>query len=115
MIVEHLIGIEPVALRDLGDHLVGAAVETEIVDVAAAQQRAERAADIAQLESELRGLCPIDYHRGLRLVDLQVVIEEDELSALQCLGGECPGNVIEPFERIGGLDHELDRQAGRTR
>ncbi len=40
IVVEQLVSVEARALLDLRDHLVGAAVEREVVDVAAAQHGA---------------------------------------------------------------------------
>ena len=83
VVVEQLIGVEPVALLHLRDHLVGAAVEAEVIDVAAAQHPGQRAADVAHLQAELRGLVAVDLDGRLRLVDLQIGVEEDEHAALR--------------------------------
>ena len=47
VVVEHLRRIEAVDLLHLRDHLVRAAVDREVVDVAAAERGGERGADVA--------------------------------------------------------------------
>ena len=111
VIVEQLLRIEPEALRHLRDYLVGASAHAEVVDIAAAEQRRKRPANVAHLEAKLCGLVAIDRHVGLRIIELQVAIEEDEHPALHCLLQELLGDVVQTRERIGGDDHELDRQA----
>ena len=86
-------------LLDLRDHLVGAAVEREVVDVAAAQHRAQRGADVAHLEAELRGLVAIDHDRGLRRVDLEIGVEEDEAAGGERLLQELLRHVVQRLER----------------
>ena len=73
--------------------------------------RRERAADVAHLQAELRGLVAIDGDVGLRIVDFQVAIEEDEHAALQRLLQKLLRDVVQPLERLGGDDDELNRQA----
>ena len=114
VIVEDLVDVLPRTLLDLRDHLVGAAVEREVVDVAAAQHRAQRGADVAHLEAELRGLVAIDHDRGLRRVDLEIGVEEDEAAGGERLLQELLRHVVQRLERAGRVDHELDRQAGRA-
>ena len=111
MVVQQLVGVEPVALLHLGDHLVGTPVEAEVVHVAAAQHRGQRAADIAHLQAEQGGLAAIDLHHRLRLVDLQIGVEEHEQSARPRVLQELLRHVIQVRERIGAADDELDRQA----
>ena len=101
-------------LLDLRDHLVGAAVEREIVDVAAAQHRAQRAADVAHLQAELGRLVAVDHDRGLRRVDLEVGVQEDEAAGGECLLQELLRHLVQRLERPGRVDDELDRQAGAS-
>ena len=107
--------IEPVTLLHLGNDLVGTAADAEIIDVAAAQHGGERSADVAHLQAELRRLVAIDGDVGLRIVDLQVAVEEDEHAAVQRLLQELLRHVVQSRERIGGGDHELHRQADAAR
>ena len=81
VVVEQLVRVEAETLLHLRNDLVGAAAHAEIIDVAAAQHGGERAADVAHLQAELRRLVAVDHDVGLRLVDLQVAVEEDELAA----------------------------------
>ena len=48
---------------------------------------------------------------GLRLVDLQVGVHEEEHAARPGLVQHRLGHVVEALEGLGGLDHELHRQA----
>src|SRR5690606_7578 len=73
VVVFELAGVQPRLLRDLGNHAIGAAGEAEIVDVVSAEHRAERAADVAHGEAELRGLVAVDRDLDLRLVEAQIV------------------------------------------
>jgi len=111
VVVEQLLGIEAIALLHLRDHLVGTAVQAEIVDVAAPQQRGEGAADIAHLQAELRRLAALDLDGRLRQVDLEVAVQEDEHAALEGRLQELLRHVVEARERLGRADHELHGQA----
>ena len=118
VIVQQLVGVEARALLDLRDHLVRPAVEAEIVDVAAAQHRRQRRADIAHLEAELRGLVAVDHDRRLRLVDLEVGVHEDEHAARIGFLQEVLRHLVQRTEGAGRVDDELDRQtdgAGQRR
>ena len=81
VVVEHLIGIEAIGLQHLRNHLVGAAGNREVVDVAAAEGCAERTADVLLRETERRDHIAVDDHGRLRLVDLEVGVDEIELAA----------------------------------
>ena len=63
----------------------------------------------------MRGFLTIDGDRHLRLVDLEIGVEEDEIPGLERLSEEFAGDDVELLGRIGGGDHELDRQAVRAR
>ena len=115
MIVEQLVRIEPETLLYLRDDLIGAPAHAEIVDIAAAEHGGERAADVAHLQAELRGLVAVDHDVGLRIVDFQIAIEEDEIAALLRLLQKVLRNLVKPLERLGGADHELNRQADASR
>ncbi len=115
VVVEQLLRVQPVALLHLRDDLVGAPAHAEIVDVAAAQHGGKRAADVAHLEPELRGLVAVDGHVDLRIVELEIAVEKDEHAALQRVLQELLGDVVEALERLGGADDELHRQADAAR
>jgi hypothetical protein len=115
VIVEKLILIEPIALFHLWDDLVGAAVEIEIIGVGAPEHRSERAAHVIHLETELRRFLTIDDDGNLRLVDLEIGVEKDEVSGLERPGEEFASYDVELLGRIRGGDDELDRQAVRAR
>jgi hypothetical protein len=51
----------------------------------------------------------------LRLVDLQVVVEEDEHAALERFLQELLRHVVQALEGIRRADDELDRQADAAR
>src|SRR6185312_7955172 len=105
----------PRGLLDLRDHLIRTAAEAEIIDVAAAERRGERAADIAHLPAELRRLVALDLHRALRLVEAQIGVDEQEIAARLRFLEEILRNGIELLERLRRLDDELDRQAESAR
>jgi len=80
-VVVELIDVQTRGTADLRDHLVGARVDAEIVDVTAAQQAAERRADLRHGESELCGLIALDLDDRLRLIDTQIRVEGRQVVA----------------------------------
>src|SRR5579864_8463723 len=60
VIVEHLGRVEAVDLQDLWDNLVGAALDREVVDVAAAEGRTERAPDALLREADVSDHVPVE-------------------------------------------------------
>ena len=115
VVVEHLIGIQPIGLQHLRYHLVRAAGDREVVDVAAAERGAERAADVLLRQAERRDEIAIDDHGGLRLVDLEVGVDEPELAAVLGLLQHRLRDFVEILRRLGRVDHDLDRRALRAR
>ncbi len=115
VVVLQLAGIEAVLLRDLRNDLVGAAVELEKVDVTAAEHGRHRRADVLHGQAELRGHIAVDVQAGLRQVDAQVRLQEDELAGFQRVLQEFLRHVIELVRRFGGGDDELDGQPARAR
>ena len=115
VVVEQLLRIEAEALLHLRDDLIGASAHAEIVDVGAAQHGGERAADVAHLQAELRSLVAVDQDVGLRIVDFQIAIQEDEQAALLRLAQKLLSNVVQALERLGRADHELNRQSDAAR
>ena len=88
LIVHHLVDRQPVALLDLGNHLVRPRPQAEVVGVGAAEQSAQRFADLAHGEAELRGLVAVDFDHLLRRIDFQVAVDEQEQSAGRGVGEE---------------------------
>src|SRR5579871_2287762 len=115
MVVEQLPRIQPKTLLHLRNDLVRTSAHAEIVDVAAAEHRGERRADIAHLQPELGGLVAVDDHVVLRIVDLEIAIEKDEISAALRLLKKLLRDIVETLERFGGADHELYRQSDASR
>ena len=102
--------VEAVGLLDLRNHLVRPVVEAEVVDVAAPQERGQRAADVLHRQTELRGELPVDHHRRLRQVVAKIVVDEEEHSAFLRFLRERGGHSVQLLEGLGGLDDELHRK-----
>ena len=51
----------------------------------------------------------------MRLVDLEIGIDEEEHPARPCLVEHRLRNLVQPFEGLRGLDHQLHRQAAGAR
>ena len=115
IIISELIGVLPRLLLHLWNHLVGAARQTEIVDVTATEQGSQCIADIAHRQAELRGLVAIDLYLRLRLIEFQVVVEKQEHAAFQRILIKLFGDFIEALERLGRADHELHRKTVTAR
>ena len=79
--------------------------------IAAAQRGGERAADVDHSQAELRGLFAVDDQRQLRLIDLEISVEEHELSRRQSFRQEFAGDAVHFLEGVGALEDELNRQA----
>ncbi len=95
----------------LRNNLVGAAGEVEIIHVAAAQCLSQHGAHLRHVQPQRRGLVAVDDHGGLRLVEFKVAIQIHELAALERLLQQLLRERVELCEGIGGLDHELHREA----
>ncbi|MCY1540268.1 hypothetical protein D9M68_758970 [compost metagenome] len=103
--------IVPVGAFHLGDHLVAAAIDGEAVDLAFAQQSGQGGAEVFHGYAHLRGLGPIDIHHHFRLVERQVDVEEGELARFQGARLDPLGHLQQRLVVVGGVDHELERQA----
>ena len=114
-IVQQLIHVQARQPLNLRNDLVGSRVHAEVIDVVAAEQRPQRIADLGHAQTELRGLVAVDLDHGLRQVESQVGIEEDEHAALGGRGEEFVRNLVEACRRLGRGDRELDGQAERSR
>ena len=95
--------------RHLRDHLIRAAIQVEAVDVIAAEQRRERAADIRHVDAEAVRLRRIDLEFDLRRVELQVDVGENEQAALLRLLLHLVDDVGERLVIAGRADDELHR------
>ena len=72
MDVLQLVGIESADPLDLGDDLVASTRDVETVHEVAADQSAQVAGDLPQVEAQAGDLVPVDDELGLGLVDLDV-------------------------------------------
>ena len=114
VIIQDLIRIQSKPLGDLRNDFVRTAGEPEILRIAAAQRGGERAADVDHSQAELRGLFAVDDKRQLRLINLEIGVEEHELSRRQSFRQEFAGDAVHLLERVGALEDELNRQARRA-
>ena len=53
IVILKLVGIEPIALFDLGDHLVGAVRHTEVVHITAAEHGPDHRTNVPHGQAEL--------------------------------------------------------------
>ena len=114
VIMPELVRIQAEALVDLRDDLVGAAAQFEEIHVAAAQHGRKRRADVLHVQAELCGHVAVDLDAGLRQVDAQVGLQEDELPGLLRILQELLRYVIKLVERLGCGDARTG-SAGRGR
>ena len=113
--VQQVRGIEAIDLLHLRDDLVGAAIDGEVVDIAAAQRGRHVIAKLLHAQAHGGDLVAIGHHGGLRLVELEVSIDEVKHLGLACLVHHLLRHRIEVLEGLGGGDDELHRQARRAR
>ncbi len=111
VVVAQPVGVVAVGAFDLGDDLVAAALDGEAVDLALAEQGAQGQAEVFHGDAHLRGLLAVDLDHDLRLVERQVHIEEGELAGLLGALADALGHLQQRFVVVGGIDHELERQA----
>ena len=95
----------------LRDHVVGAAVEGEAVDVVLAHQHRQGVADGLHADAQVVGLAAVDVDVDQRAVEVQVGVDHGEQAAghgrlLDLVHGVEHHAVI-----LGALDHHLHRQA----
>ena len=103
------------AAFELRDDFVTATFDGKPVDVTAAKEGAEIAADAREVESHRGDFIAIEDDFGLRDVKLQIGIGEDKEAGLKGFCDECVGE-LEKFPRFsGGGDHELDGIIAATR
>ena len=115
VVAQHLRRIEAIDLQHLGDHLVGAPADREVVDVTAAQRRRQRGADVLLGEAERCQHVAVDLDRGLRFVDLEVGVDEEEHPARPRLRQHRLRDLVEVLVGLGRLDDDLHRQPARAR
>ena len=107
MDVLELLGGEAFAPRDLGDDLVAAPLDAEAVHVVAPEHGAEVATGLAQVDPLRAHLVAVEHDLGLRLVELEVGVGEEEKAALERLGHELVRDVRELLGLGGGSHHEV--------
>src|SRR5690606_14134508 len=78
VVVEQLLGIEPLAALDLRDDAITAAIVDEAVHITAAEHRAEVAGYVGEAEPHGRDLVLVDIDRNLRQIEFQIAVGEVE-------------------------------------
>ena len=105
--------IETVFALDLRDHLVGAAIQVDTVDVTVRHHGAHGDSDI--LHGDAVGtrlvLVDADLHGGGVVVQIEIRIDELTVTLRRCQN--FTGHQEQAFEAVGGGDDELDRQTTR--
>ena len=114
MVIEHLVGVQPVDLQHLRDNLVGPAGDREVVDVSSPQRGAQCRADILLRKPERGDEIAIDFDGGLRLVQLEIGVDVKEHAAGLRFLQDRLGDLVQVRVRLGGLDDELHGQALRS-
>ena len=108
--------VQAVVARHLRDDLIAPPVQIEQVDVVAAEQRGERAADIGHGDAEPVRLVVVDMELDLRRLEAEIGVGEDEQPALARRLLDIGEHVGELAEVARGGDDELHRRAaGRSR
>ena len=116
--LRQLIGRQPLGALDLRNDLVAASLDAEAVDVVAAEQRRQIAAGLAQIDALRAQLVAIEHDLGLRLIELQIGVGEDEQAARERLLHELVGELAQLLRLGRRRDHEVDREvaaAGQRR
>ena len=111
--LRELIGRQPLRALDLRNDLVAPALDAEAVDVVAAEQRRQIRAGLAEVDALRAELVAIEDDLGLRLVELQVGVGEDEQPAGERLLHQLAGEIAELLRLGRRGDHEVDRESRR--
>ena len=98
--LRELIGSQALGAFDLRDHLVAAALDAEPVDVVSAEHRREIQTGLAQIDPLGAKLVAVEDHLGLRLVELQIRVGEDEQTTGERLLHELIGELAQ-LARLG--------------
>ena len=113
-ICDELIGRQPLRALDLRNDLVAPALDAEAVDVVAAEQRRQILAGLAQIDALRAELVAIEDDLGLRLIELQVGVGEDEQAARERLLHELVRELAKLL-RLGRPRRSRDRPGNLRR
>ena len=102
---------EPKIARHLRDDFVGAAIEVKAVDVIAAEQRRQRAADIGHVDAKAVRLRGVNLEFDLRRVEFEIHVSEDEQAALPRFLLHLVDDIGKRLVIPGRADDELHRRA----
>ena len=103
------------ASRPTWDHLVGAPIHGEAIDVVAGEQDPQLPADLGEIEPEIGHPLAIDREPDLRQVDFQIGVGEHELAAREGRADQLSGIARHLLGRAGALDDNLDIVVARAR
>ena len=109
--IPQLLRIEPPVTHQLGDHLVGATVDIEPVDVVAPQRRPQIQTHLALGQSQRRQLLVVEQDLGLGLIDFQIDLRRKVKQPAfhrRLLQSLSPGQHVGGL--VGGGDHKLHRK-----
>ena len=81
IVVVQLLGIEPISLLNLWNHLVGTIIKTEIIDIVSSEHGGKDFSYILHRKTELGSQIPVYDNLGLRQVIFQVAVEKHEHAA----------------------------------
>ena len=109
-----LIGCQTLRSLDLRNHLVTPALDAKAIDIIPAQHCGKILTGLSQVYSLGAELVAVEDDLGLRLVELQVRIGENEQAARECLTHELFSKCVElpGLHRRG--NHELNREVSAT-
>src|SRR3546814_4681038 len=93
-------------ISDWSSDVCSSDLNTEVIDVAATEQGPERLADILHRQAKRRDLVTLHVDRDLRLVELQVGVDEVELAAVARLVEDAQQHVVEVCERLRRPQHK---------
>ena len=90
------LGVVAALARHLGDDVVAVRIAVELADRAAADQQAERGADVADRHVEARRAVAVDGDRDLRRVEGERVLHHDEAAGRLRLLLDLLGDLEDP-------------------
>src|SRR5690606_15966296 len=88
-----------VLVADLRDDLVAPVEVVEAVDVSAAEQRAELLPYRREIQPQVRDALAVEHDARLRLIELQIRVDEQELAALPTRRDHLRGGLEQLLER----------------
>src|SRR6266550_4513281 len=109
-----LIGCQTLRSLDLRNHLVTPALDAKAIYIIPAQHGRKILTGLSQVHSLRAELVAVEDDLGLRLVELQVGVGEDEQTTRECLTHELFSKCVElpGLHRRG--NHELNREVSAT-